>query len=168
MKKLLMPFCMLLLAAPVLAADGVKLTTPVSGVVKAVYVEAGQRVKKGDKLVVLDEVRYQARLMEAEAGLMRARQEFEEAQKELKRAEELYARGVSSTTEFDAVKLRHVRADATFKEAQARQVIAQKNLDDTLLVAPFDGIVKSREAEPGMYVPAELNPPTLIILSKPR
>lgn len=155
-----------LLATPVIAGDGVRLTTPVSGVVKTVYVEAGQRVKKGDKLLALDDVRYQARLMEAEAGMLRARQEFEEAEKDLKRAEELYARGVSSTTELDAAKLRQVRANASLKEAQARQIIAQKNLEDTVLLAPFDSIVNSREAEPGMYVPAELNPPILIILNK--
>lgn len=156
----------MLLALPAFAADSVRLTTPVSGVVKAVFVEAGQRVSKGDKLLALDDVRFQAKLMEADAALMRASHEAEDADKELKRAEELYARGVSSTTELDAVKLRHVRATASLKEAQARQMIAQKNLDDTVLRAPFDGVVKSRDAEPGMYVPAELNPPVLIILNK--
>ena len=148
------------------AADSVRLTTPVSGVVKAVFVEPGQRVSKGDKLLALDDVRFQAKLMEAEAGVTRAKQEADEAEKDLKRAEELYARGVSSTTELDAVKLRHVSAGASLKEAQARQIIAQKNLDDTVLRAPFDGVVKSREAEPGMFVPAELNPPVLLILNK--
>ncbi len=156
----------LLSATTAVAADSVRLTTPVSGVVKAVFVEPGQRVKKGDKLLALDDVRFQAKLMEVEAGVTRAKQEAEEAEKDLKRAEELYARGVSSTTELDAVKLRHVRAGASLKEAQARQIIAQKNLDDTVLRAPFDGVVKSREAEPGMFVPAELNPPVLLILNK--
>jgi len=159
-------FGALLLTSPAFAADSVRLTTPVSGVVKAVFVEAGQRVNKGDKLLALDDVRYQAKLMEAEAGVTRSKQEADDADKDLKRAEELYARGVSSTTELDAVKLRHVRAGASLKEAQARQIIAQKNLDDTVLKAPFDGVVKSREAEPGMFVPAELNPPVLLILNK--
>jgi RND family efflux transporter MFP subunit len=166
MKNPSLLFAVMMLASSAFAADSVRLTTPVSGVVKAVFVEPGQRVRKGDKLLALDELRYQAKLMEAEAGVMRAKQEAEEAEKDLKRAEELYARGVSSTTELDAVKLRHVRAGASLKEAQARQVIAQKNLDDTVLRAPFDGVVKSREAEPGMFVPAELNPPVLLILNK--
>lgn len=155
-------------AASLWAADRVRLTTPVSGVVKDVYVQVGQRVKKGDKLLALDDTIYRARLMEAEAGVMRVKKEAEDADKEFKRAEELYARGVSSTTEFDAAKLRHARASASAKEAEARQMIAQKNLDDTILKAPFDGIVKTREAEPGLYVPAVLDPPTLIILGKIR
>jgi RND family efflux transporter MFP subunit len=155
-------------ASAVFAGDSVQLTTPVSGVVKEVFVQVGQRVGKGDKLLALDDVRYQARLMEAEAGVMRAQQEAEERQKDVKRAEELYARGVSSTTELDAAKLRFVRAGASLKEAQARQIIAKKNLDDTVLRAPFDGVINSCEAAPGMFVPAELNPPVLIILGKTR
>lgn len=156
------------LAAAGWTADRVPLTTPVSGVVKEVYVQVGQKVKKGDRLLALDDIRLRAHVMEAEAGLMRFRQEAEEAGRELKRAQELYDRGVSSTTEFDAAKLRHARAVANAQEAEARRIIAQKNLDDSVLKAPFDGVVRVREAEPGMYVPAQLDPPTLIILGKIR
>ena len=156
------------LAASAWAADRVRLTTPVSGVVKEVYVQVGQRVKKGDKLLALDDTHFKARVMEAEAGLMRVKQEAEEADREFRRAEELYDRGVSSTTEFDAARLKHARATANAREAEARMIIAQKNLEDSVLRAPFDGVVKAREAEPGMYVSAPLNPPTLIILGKIR
>lgn len=158
----------LLLAQPLMAADSVRLSTPVAGVVKEVHVQTGQTVRKGDALLALDNTRYQARLMEAEAGFTRAKQEADDADKEFKRAEELYARGVSSTTERDAVTLRHVRATAGLKEAEARRLIAQKNLDDTILRAPFDGVVKSREAEPGMVVAVDCTPPVLIVLKKPR
>lgn len=168
MKKTLLVLSVVFFPFFSLAAEGVPLTTPVSGVVKAVYVKAGQRVKKGDKLLALDGVRYQASLMQTEAALARAQQEAEEAEKDLKRAEELYARGVSSTTELDAVKLRQVRASTLLKEAQAHRIVAQKNMEDTVLRAPFNGTVKARHAEPGMFVPAELNPPVLIILDKSR
>lgn len=150
------------------AADRVSLTTPVSGVVKEVYVQAGQRVKKGDKLLALDDTILKARVMEAEAGLAKYQQEAEDADREFKRAQELYDRGVSSTTEFDTAKLKHSRATASFKEAEARVIIARKSLEYAVLKAPFDGVVKVREAEPGMYVPANLNPPTLIVLGKDR
>lgn len=156
------------LAVPTWAADRVQLTTPVSGVVKEVYVQVGQRVKKGDKLLALDDTRLKAHVMEAEAAVTRFKQEAEEADRDLKRAEELYERGVSSTTEFDAAKLRHARATANATEADARLIIARKDLEDSVLKAPFDGVVRSREAEPGMYVPAKLDPPTLIILGKVR
>lgn len=156
------------LASAAWAADRVSLTTPVSGVVKEVYVQVGQRVKKGDKLLALDNTRLKARVMQAEAAVMRSGQEKEEAERDLKRAEELFERGVSSTTELDASKLKHARAAANAKEAEAQLVVAQKDLEDTVLRAPFEGVVRARDAEPGMYVPAQLNPPTLIILGKIR
>lgn len=168
MAKALMFMVLCSLAAVAWSADMVKLTTPVSGVVKAVYVQVGQRVKKGDKLLALDDTILRARVMEAEAGLMRVQQEAEDADRDFKRAQELYDRGVTSTTEFDAAKLRHARATASAREAEARLIIAKKNLEYSVLRAPFDGVVKAREAEPGMYVSTPLDPPTLIILGKGR
>lgn len=156
------------LTAGVWAAEEVRLTTPVSGVVKEVYVAVGQKVKKGDRLLALDDTRLKARAMLAEAALTRAREEAADAERELKRATELYERGVSSTTELDAAKLKHARALTAAKEAEARQLIAQKDLEDSVLKALFDGVVKARAAEPGLFVPAELNPPTLIILGRTR
>ncbi len=145
---------------------GVALTTPVSGVVKSVFVSVGQRVKKGQPLLALDDTIYQARVMEAEASVARAKEEGLDAGRNLARAKELYSRAVSSTTELDAAKLRSARADAMSKEAQARLIIARKNQQDSVLRAPFDGVVKARMAEPGMYVATTLQPPTLIVLEK--
>ena len=145
---------------------GIPLTTPVSGVVKSVFVSVGQRVRKGQPLVALDDTIYQARVMEAEAGVARAKEEGLDAERDLGRAKELYSRAVSSTTELDAAKLRNARADAMTKEAQARLIIARKNQQDSILRAPFDGVVSARLVEPGMYVAATLQPPTLIVLEK--
>ena len=159
---------LMLASTPLMAADSVRLSTAVSGVVKDVLVQIGQRVKKGDRLLTLDNTRYLASLAEADAAHARQKQESEEADKDLKRTEELYARGVGSTTELDAAKLRQIRAASMAREAEARRLIAQKNLDDTVLVAPFDGVVRAREAEPGMVVSTACNPPTLIVIGKLR
>ena len=156
---------LLSLSLPAAAVD-VALTTPVSGVVKAVLVHQGQSVKKGQALVVLDDALYQARVMEAEGGVERLKADEQEAGRDLKRAKELYARAVSSTTELEQAQVRYSRANGLYKEAQARLVIARKNLQYATLRAPFDGAVSKRLAEPGMVVSAELQPATLIILSK--
>ena len=49
---------------------------------------------------------------------------------------------------------------------KANLTIANKNLEYSILRAPFNGVVSKRLAEPGMVVSAELQPATLIILSK--
>ena len=155
-----------LLATTAALAVEVPLTTPVSGVVKTVFVTQGQNVKKGQVLLSLDDSIYQARVVEAGAGVSRLQVEAAEADRDLKRAKELYDRAVSSTTEYDQAKLRFARADGLYREAQAKLTIANKNLEYSILRAPFNGVVSKRLAEPGMVVSAELQPATLIILSK--
>jgi RND family efflux transporter MFP subunit len=153
-----------MLAAPLRAADTAELTTRVSGVVDTVLVKVGQHVDKGAVLLRLDRTILQARLDEAEAELARARADEADARRELGRAQELYARTVSSTTELDAAKLRYARAKAAQAAAAARRLIAQRDLKDAELKAPFGGVVSAVPGMPGTVVAAECQPKTLVIL----
>ncbi len=155
-------------AGPLWAADRVELTTRVSGVVDEVLVKPGQRVKKGAVLLRLDRTVLQARFDEAAAEHARAQADEADAKRELERAEELYSRTVSSTTELDAATLRHVRAQAAVSVAQARRTIAQKNLSDAELKAPFAGVVSAVPGAPGTVVAADCQPKPLVVLDSAR
>jgi len=150
---------------PAWSAGKVDLTTRVPGVVEEVKVAVGQRVKKGDVLVKLNTVVYEARVKEAQAEVERNRVDEADARKDLDRAEELYKRTVTSTTELDAARLKYARAKAGLMAADAHLTIAQKNLTDAVLIAPFNGKVAKRLAEPGI-VTTECQSRTLIILSR--
>jgi RND family efflux transporter MFP subunit len=154
--------------SPLAAADTVELTTRVSGVVETVLVKSGQRVKKGAVLLRLGKTVLQARLDEATAEHARAQADEADAKRELGRAQELFNRTVSSTSELDAATLRYARAQAVLAAAAARRVIAQKNLDDAELKAPFDGVVSAVPGGPGTVVAADCQPKTLIVLNPGR
>ncbi|MBW8369858.1 MAG: efflux RND transporter periplasmic adaptor subunit [Thiobacillus sp.] len=155
-------------ASPLWAADKVELTTRVSGVVDQVLVKPGQRVKKGAVLLRLDKTVLQARLDEAAAELTRAQADEGDAKRELERAQELFNRTVSSTSELDAATLRYARAQAALSGANARRAIAQKNLSDAELKAPFDGVVSAVPGAPGTVVAADCQPRPLVILDPGR
>ena len=148
------------------AADKVELTTRVSGVVEAVLVKPGQHVRKGAVLLRLDKTVLQARLEEAQAEHARAQADDADAKREQGRAQELYERTVSSTSELEAAELRYARAQAALAAARARRVIAQKNLADAELKAPFNGVVSAIPGGPGSVVVADCQPKPLIILSR--
>ena len=148
------------------AADKVELTTRVSGVVEAVLVKPGQHVRKGAVLLRLDKTVLQARLEEAQAEHARAQADDADAKREQGRAQELYDRTVSSTSELEAAELRYARAQAALAAARARRVIAQKNLADAELKAPFNGVVSAIPGGPGSVVVADCQPKPLIILSR--
>ena len=147
------------------AADSVELTTRVSGVVAEVRVKPGQRVKKGALLLRLDKTILQAYFDEASAEHTRAQADESEAKRDLERAQELFNRTVSSTSELDDAKLRYARARAALGVARAHQVIAQKNVQDAELKAPFDGVVSAVPGVPGTVVAADCQPKPLVIFS---
>ncbi len=155
-------------AAPLQAADRVELTTRVSGVVDQVLVKAGQRVGKGTVLLRLDKTILQARFDEAAAEYARAQADEADARRDLDRAQDMFDRTVSSTSELEAATLRHARAQAALDAAKARRVIAQKNLNDAELKAPFDGVVSAVPGLPGTVVAADCQPRTLVVLSTAR
>ena len=158
----------LLTANTLWAADEVPLTTAVSGVVEKVFVKPGQRVSKGKVLLQLDRTILQARLDEAVAEQARAQAEASDAKREVDRAQELFNRTVSSVTELDAAALRQARAQAALATADARRVIAQKNLHNAELRAPSSGVVSAVPGVPGTVVTAECQPKTLVILRSER
>ena len=157
----------LAITCPLWAAE-VELTTRVSGVVDVVLVKPGQRVKKGAVLLRLDRTILRAGLDEAAAEQARAQADADDARRELERARELFDRTVSSTTELDAAVLRDTRARAALSAAKARRVIAQKNLNDAELKAPFDGVVDAVPGAPGTVVTADCQPKSLIVLEPGR
>lgn len=144
----------------------VELSTPVSGVVRQVLVDAGQRVTKDQVLLTLDETPFRAELSEAEATAVRRRHERAEAGRELKRAKDLYDRTVLSTVELDQAKLGFTRADTAAREAEARLEAAKYRLAQASVRAPFDGWVVTRQAEPGQNVAARLQPPVLFVFAE--
>ena len=114
----------------------VELSTPVSGVVKAVNVEVGDLVKKGQVLLSLDNTSYQASVAEIQSRITRLDAEAEEAKRDLDRAQELYERTIVSTTDLDQARLRRVKSLSMLAEARARLRQDQKALEETSLRAP--------------------------------
>ncbi|MGD8926538.1 MAG: biotin/lipoyl-binding protein, partial [Thioalkalispiraceae bacterium] len=81
-----------------------ELGTVVSGIVKNVYVNVGDIVKKGDKLLQLDDSVSKAHVVEYRAKLQSAEEELKEAERERDRALELYDRTVLSQHELQVAK----------------------------------------------------------------
>lgn len=129
-------------------------------------VEEGSRVRKGDPIARLesDDMRAlvdqaAAAVEGARAGLDQARAEREEAERLHRRYEELLREGIASQAEYDAVRNRFERgragvaaAESALSSARAALSAAQVNLSQTEIRAPFDGVVLTKNADPGDIV----------------
>lgn len=144
----------------------VELSVPVSGVVRSVNVNVGDQVKKGQVMLALDGTIFQAKVSEIQASSTRLVAEAAEAKKDFDRVKELYERTVVATAELDQARLRVIKTDSLLAEAKASLRQQQKGLDDTVLRAPFDGVVVMRQVEAGMSVAVTLQAQTLFVLAK--
>jgi RND family efflux transporter MFP subunit len=127
----------------------ISLGVRVPGRIDSYLVDEGDTVKRGDPLVRLDARQYEAALREAEAGLNVARANVELRRKELVRMQELRRREFSSEAELD-VKTNELRVgEAEIERLSAEVARLKLDLQDTVLVAPTNGIILEKFKEVG-------------------
>jgi len=160
-------------AAAVLNASGyvtarrrATVSSKITGKVVEVLVEEGMRVREGQVLARLDAATPRVNLNLAEAQLTAARRALAEIQVRLHeaglnlgRTRGLVAEGVSSQAALDAAQAEHDSLQARLELGREEVVVAerqvgvrQRELDDTIIAAPFDGVVVSKDAQPGEMI----------------
>ncbi len=144
----------------------VELSTPVSGVVSRVLVEAGERVRAGQVLMRLDQRGLKAELGRVQAELERLTRTRDEAEREYDRAMELYDRTLLSEHELELAKIARATALAEFQSAQAAVTRAALELEYSEVRAPFDGVVLRRNVEPGQTIVTRLQTSPLLVLAE--
>jgi len=161
----------------------VEVGSELSGIVEAVLVDENDRVKTGQVLARLDVskledavARSRASLAAAEAQVLQAEATVAEARASLARfrqVAELSGGKVPSRSEMDGAEANAKRAEAD--EASARAAIAQAranlrsdetNLHKASIRSPIDGIVLTRQVEPGQTVAASFQAPVLFTLAE--
>lgn len=149
------------------ARDGA-VASRVAGNVEQVHVLAGARVEQGDLLVELNRdllailvEQSEAQMAEAEAGIATARIRVDRTTTTLSRVEAL--RGSSSFSEgrFDDSQSDMLEARSQLAEAQAREKSSEARLAETryqlersLILAPFSGVVIEVNTIPGAFIQA--------------
>jgi len=146
------------------AAQTSQLASQTMGNIVELRVHEGDRVQGGQVLAIIDDAQPRAAVDRAAAGESAAQQEVAAsdsdlvlAQSTLTRYQTLYDRKSVSPQEFDEVKARYQAAlahrDLTrASQAQARAALAQAHtsLSYTRILAPFDGVITEKKADPGM------------------
>jgi len=119
------------------------------GRVTAVYVEAGDHVKRGQALAHLNNAVLEPQVTNLEAALDQARAEAELAEAEFQRARAVGASGALSAEETQRRKSSAVTAAAHVKVAAAQLEEAKARLARADVRAPADGIILTRTVEVG-------------------
>jgi len=141
-------------------------SSKITGKVTEVLVEEGMSVKEGQILARLDDTNVKASLHlaraqweSAQSALEETRVRLKEAEQELQRQIDLTRGKVATQADYDhaaaaalayKARLEQQQADATVAERTI--AIWQQQLEDTIIRAPFAGIVTSKNAQPGEMI----------------
>jgi RND family efflux transporter MFP subunit len=124
----------------------------VMGRLAELNVEEGQRVVQGAVVARLDDTNYSAMLRQAQAQVRMAKAAFDDAKPITERYEKLNAQGAISTDALERQRAIFNAAREALAVAEAAEHVAQVNENDTVVRAPFPGVVVARPAQVGEIV----------------
>ncbi|HUL80147.1 MAG TPA: efflux RND transporter periplasmic adaptor subunit [Vicinamibacteria bacterium] len=144
---------------PILTASGyvvarrkAVVSAKIQGRLSDLRVEEGSVVREGEVLARLESFDYEASVVRARAALQRAEADLAENVRQLKLSEDLAAQKIVSVDQRDAAASRVKLADAALAQAKADLGFAEAQLQNTVIRAPFGGVVVKKMAEVGESV----------------
>ena len=161
------------------AVTTVQVGTQVSGTIQELHADFNSLVRQGQVLARLDPSLFETQIEQARANLIRAQADVErqrvaldDAMTKLARAEELADKKLIPRTDLESAQVAVRSAQAQLRSAQAQVTQAQAslnqnevNLQHTVIQAPIDGLVISRNVDVGQTVAASMQAPTLFVLA---
>ncbi len=144
---------------PILTASGyvvarrqAVVSAKIQGRLEELRVEEGSEVKKGEVLARLESFDYEAAVARAEAVVQRAEADLAEQERLLRVAEKLAAEQILAEDEREAAESRVRIAKAQLAQQQADLAFVEAQLQNTVIRAPFAGVVIKKMAEVGESV----------------
>jgi HlyD family secretion protein len=137
----------------------------VAGRVIALHADENDHVKKGDKLVTLDDGIGTDNIKKAEAILAQRQVEFTFQEKNFKRKKALFETGNLSEEAFDEATRAVSLAREFVAQADAELLLAQRTYANKTITAPTDGVIIARNIEIGQMITSVLNATTLFIIA---
>jgi RND family efflux transporter MFP subunit len=134
------------------AIEAVEIRPRVSGHITEIHFAAGQMVRKGDVLFVIDRRWYKAELDRTTAEVGRAAAALENAQRVSRRADELLKSHTISQEEADARRSELAEAVAALKSAEAARDSAQLDYEQSEVRSPISGKISRAFLTEGNYV----------------
>jgi len=128
------------------------ITSQVNGLVTAVHFKEGQLVGKGDPLVDIDSRTYRANLLQAQGALERDQNVLAQAQMDLERYRDAWARNAIAKQVLDDQEKLVQEDEGTVKNDQGTVQFDQVQVDYCHITAPIAGRVGLRLVDPGNVV----------------
>jgi RND family efflux transporter MFP subunit len=138
----------------VVSRDMANVAARIVGNVVELNVDAGDHVKKDQVLLRLETKELKEKEAQAAAALESAKVDLVRTTQDFDRYKGLFETGAVAKKDFDDIKARYEMAQAAEQRAQAALNETQTQLSYSVVTAPFDGVVGSKEVNLGDLVTA--------------
>jgi membrane fusion protein, multidrug efflux system len=139
------------------------ITAQVTGVIEAVHYKEGQLVHKGDPLIDLDARQYEASLVQAQGALERDQNLLAEAEMDLKRYQDAWARNAIPRQTLEDQEKLVLQDQGTVKNDQGLVQYDQVQVNFCHITSPITGRVGLRLVDPGNMVQAAGTTPLVVV-----
>jgi HlyD family secretion protein len=112
----------------------------------------GDRVREGQVIARIEDGDVRAQVAQAQANVQLGEADLQDARRSMEREKQLLDSNLSTQAAFDAAEARYHRVTATIDVAKANLTAAQVALENTVIRAPFDGTVLTKNADVGEVV----------------
>jgi membrane fusion protein (multidrug efflux system) len=144
------------------ASSIVEIRPQVTGIIKQRFFSEGRDVKQGDRLYEIDPVPFRAAFVSAKGRVAQAEARLVQAKQNLARVKPLLVEDAVSQKDVDDAIAEDLAARAALEAARGDLVKAKFDLDNTLIVAPVDGLIERTRYYQGRLVTAQTDLLTVI------
>jgi HlyD family secretion protein len=162
------------------ARSSVDVGAKISGTIAEVLVDEGDVVKQGQVLARFEDEKLDAQSDQARASVKAARASLKQAKidrkqaaRDLARIQTLAAKGVESPasvekaqTALDELDARITTLEAQVSLQSSSRALADMTLRDAAIVSPIDGVILTRDVDPGQTVAATFQTPVLFVVAE--
>ncbi|WP_299124680.1 efflux RND transporter periplasmic adaptor subunit [uncultured Winogradskyella sp.] len=131
------------------ASNSADLSTRMMGYVNKVHVNVGDKVRRGQLLVSINNSDLQAKRAQANAGITEATAAFNNAQKDYNRFKNLFADNSASQKELDDITANFEMAKARLEAANQMKNEVNAQFAYSNITAPFSGTITSKKVDEG-------------------
>jgi HlyD family secretion protein len=143
----------------------VEVGSQVSGTVYRIHADYNSRVTAGEVLCEIEPSALRARVVQNQAAVAKAEVAVKDAQRVLRRANELVKQDYISQAEVEADEVAVERSQADLRQARAQLEVTEVDLKNSVIRAPIDGVVIARSIDLGQTVAASLQAPKLFVIA---
>ena len=148
------------------AYQEVKVYSTIPTRITELYVDINDRVKAGDLLAVVDNIKIKQAVIQAEAGVQSTQAQYENILTEWKRVKKLYQENAVSQSQHDALNAQKEAAEAAVNQTKAGLKSAKEQLNDSYIKAPISGIISSRTYNIGDQTSPQMPVFTIVQMDK--